>query len=109
MKVELLLCCFSISGLFLIYFFQPKNKYVEKSVEDIVKECDGYAKVSGELVRSFVSKKGSKIGILEQNNSSIMVVLDEFYFESKNITVFAAVSRYGDECWLFAEKVEFDD
>ena len=109
MKIELVLLCFSISGLLLIYFFQPQNKYVEKTLPEALEKCTGYAKITGNLVKSFVSKKGSKIGILNQGNSTAMVLLDEFYFQNQNMTIYASVSDYGGECWLFAEKVIIHD
>jgi|GEM_PF-5722993 len=106
MKAELILISFSIIGLLLINFFQPQNKYIEKNIKQIKQDCTGFVKTKGNLIKTFVSKKGAKIGVLKQQDETIMLVLNKFYFTAQNITIYATASKNGDQCWLFTKKLE---
>ena len=103
---ELILFSFSIAGILLINFFQPQSRYIEKSIQEVNQDCNGFVKIKANLIKTFVSKKGAKIGIFKQENNSILAVMDNFYYPSRNVTAYATASRNGQQCWLFVKKIK---
>ena len=106
MKTELILISFSIIGLLLINLFQPQNKYAEKTIKQVKQDCTGFVKIKANLTKTFVSRKGAKIGILKQQKETIMIVLDNFYFPTQNAVAYATASKNGEQCWLFVKKLK---
>ena len=105
-KTELVLISFSIIGLLFINFFQPQNKYSEKTIQQVKQDCTGFVKIKANLTKTFVSRKGAKIGVLQQNQQTIMAVFNDFYYPSQNTLIYATASRNGEECWLFVKKIK---
>ena len=95
-----------MSPFLLINFFQPQSKYVEKSIQQVNEQCTGFVKIKANLIKTFVSKKGARIGIFKQKNETILAVMDKFYYPSLNVTAYATASRNGRQCWLFVKKLE---
>ncbi len=102
---QLILFSFSITGILLINFFQPQSKYIEKNISEVNKDCQGFVKIKADLIKTFISKKGAKIGVFK-DNETILAVLDNFYYPSKNLTVYATASKNGNQCWLFVKKIK---
>ena len=103
---ELVLILFSITGLIFLNFFSPLNNYEQKTIQETKNHCTGLVKIKANLAKSFVSRKGARIGVVSNKNESIMAVLDNFYYPSKNLTFYAKASEYGDSCWLFVNSIQ---
>jgi len=100
-------CVFlAVSGILLVWFFSPEQKYAPRSISEIRENCEGYAQTTGKIIRAFYSKKANYIGLLAENNDTVLVKLDGSFFEGDRIKVFGSASEYSGECWLFPEKVE---
>lgn len=98
----LLLSASSITGLFLIFFFQPDKTFSEKSFEELLQNCDGKVKVSGEILDSSVSKNGNYVLKLAPK---VSVVSKKAVFGGK-MTAYGRASFYNGACWIFAERAE---
>jgi len=91
----------SLLGLLLVYYSIPAG-YPPASVETALSNCDGRLEIHGTLVKQFVSRKGSLIGIIEGDDQTIMAVLDSHHDQTK-IRLRATLSDYNGQCWAFEE------
>lgn len=101
-KIILALFFCSLCGLLLIFFFQADKTYSEKNLEELLQNCDGKVKVSGEILDSSVSKNGNYVLKLAPKVS----VVSGKAISGDRITVQGRASFYGGSCWVFAERAE---
>ncbi len=101
---ETVLLFFTMTGLVLITLFHPLNFYSKKTIKQVKQDCSGLVEIKADLVKFFFSKKGTKIGVLKQENDSILIVLKTLRFPQKNVTFFASASQDNGTCWLFEQK-----
>lgn len=106
-KVILSSFAFSVLGLFLVYAFSPEMKYEDKSIFEVIEECNGLYKTEGRLAKTFYSKKGNFIGVLGEEKYTLMVMLDNnSYFAGDMILVKGRASRLSKTCWFFPDAVD---
>lgn len=106
-KIVYISIFFSVLGLFLIYFFSPSQKYMEKDIFEISENCEGSFKTKGILTRTFYSKKGNFIGILSEKNFTLFVLLnDNSFFRGDRIYLEGQANKFSKTCWFFPDKVE---
>jgi hypothetical protein len=99
--------CFAIFGVLLVYFFSPEQKYEEKSISKLAKECSGFVKFSGAITKTFFTKKGKSVAVVSEGGAGVMVLLNnEIVFIGDKITVLGRANEYSKQCWVFPERVE---
>ncbi len=91
----------SFFGILLVYYSVPAG-YPHKTVDRAVLECDGRAEVHGTIVKEFVSRKGSRIAVMQGDEGSLLAVVKRFRGKGP-ASIRGRLSEYSGECWLFEE------
>jgi|GEM_PF-3229348 len=90
-----------------ILAFMPSSEYIEKTIEELERECEGKINVKGEISNSFFSEKGNHIGLMSKGDIEILIMLPEDgFFTGKRIEVKGRASRYREKCFVFSEDIE---
>lgn len=99
-----------LAGLVLAYVFSPLNSYAKMPVGELNRLCTGLVGVDALVTKTFFSQKSNLIGLLSNNGSTALVLLNDFpVAEGDRVTVYGRASRQGKQCWLFPNRVVWND
>jgi hypothetical protein len=95
------------SGLVLIYIFSPAPADAKSSIAEVRRSCSGAVDLAG-TITGLSSSDSGLIAELSENKSKILVFIRDFWVqEGDNISVSGKANKFSNQCWVFADKVEF--
>lgn len=95
----------AITGIIILGTI-PSTSYESKTLKQVKENCQGKISVEGRIIKTFHSEKGNYIGLIAQNNSEILTMLQDNLITGDRVKIKGKASRYREQCFIFPEETK---